>query len=91
MLDLRRTGILAPATRQPATTAVQTPLMGSWWYCLRHNRVEDQSGCALTDRLGPYDSPEEAAQALDKARRRTEEEDARDRADDEWGEPPARW
>lgn len=64
--------------------------MSSWWYCLRHNAVETEEGCALTDRLGPYATREDAAQALEKARRRTEEEDARDRADNEWGRPPAK-
>jgi len=64
--------------------------MASWWYCLNHNRVEDESGCAHTDRLGPYASPEDAAQALEKARQRTAAEDARDKADDDWGRPPAR-
>lgn len=65
--------------------------MASWWYCLSHNRVEDESGCALTDRLGPYPTREQAAEALDAARRRTAEQDARDQADDEWGTPPGKW
>jgi len=64
--------------------------MASWWYCLTHNRVEDGSGCALTDRLGPYASEQEAGQALVTARQRTADEDVRDRADDDWGTPPAR-
>lgn len=64
--------------------------MASWWYCLKHNRVEDEHACALTDRLGPYASKEEAEHALEKARQRTAEEDARDRADDDWGMPPAK-
>ena len=64
--------------------------MSSWWYCLNHG-VEEGVGCAATDRLGPYASEQEATQALDKARQRTADEDARDRADDEWGKPPGRW
>lgn len=64
--------------------------MASWWYCLNHNTVEDGSGCALTDRLGPYASKEDAEQALATARRRTADEDARDRADNDWGVPPAK-
>lgn len=67
----------------------QTAGMASWWYCLTHNRVEDESGCAHTDRLGPYASREDAERALEKARQRTADEDARDRADDDWGTPPA--
>lgn len=64
--------------------------MASWWYCLNHNRVEDENGCALTDRLGPYASREEAEHALESARARTAAEDARDKADDDWGTPPAK-
>jgi hypothetical protein len=43
-----------------------------WWYCLKHNTVEPGAGCGNTDRLGPYASSEEAAQALQKAAERTE-------------------
>lgn len=52
-----------------------------WWFCLRHNTVEDDSGsCPGKDRLGPYATPEEAANALETVRQRNEEWDA---ADDE--------
>jgi hypothetical protein len=37
--------------------------------------------CGPIDRLGPFDSSEEAAQALEKAQQRNEAWD-----DDEWGE-----
>lgn len=59
--------------------------MTSYWWCLNHSRVEDDHGCAHTDRLGPYDTPDDAAQALARARARTEAEDARDAAEDDWG------
>jgi hypothetical protein len=59
--------------------------MSSYWWCLTHSRVEDEMGCAHTDRLGPYATREEAARALQSARERTEAEDARDRADNDWG------
>jgi len=50
-----------------------------WWYCRRHNSVEPEAGCPAKDRLGPYPSREEAARALEIARRRNEEWDAQDR------------
>jgi hypothetical protein len=33
----------------------------SWWWCLKHDRVEGDDGCSFTDRLGPYPTPEAAA------------------------------
>lgn len=60
----------------------------SWWWCLTHGRVEgsgtDDEGCANMDRLGPYASQEQAAGALDRAKARTAEQDARDAAEDDW-------
>lgn len=49
-----------------------------WWYCLRHNTVEQGAGCPGKDRLGPYPSREDAARALETVRRRNEEWDAAD-------------
>ena len=61
----------------------------SFWWCLSHGRVEgsstDDEGCANMDRLGPYDTHEQAATALERARARTAEQDARDEAEDDWG------
>ena len=59
--------------------------MSSWW-CLTHARVEgpDDEACANMDRLGPYDTREQAAGALDRAAARTAEQDARDAAEDRW-------
>lgn len=59
--------------------------MASWWYCLKHTRVEEGDGCPDNQRLGPYASRDEAQQALDRAHDRTADEDARDRAEDDWG------
>lgn len=56
-----------------------------WWWCLTHNRVEHGPGCPDQERLGPYDTEERAASALQRAAARTAQEDARDRADDDWG------
>ncbi len=44
-----------------------------WWYCLKHMRVEPDSGCPNKSRMGPYDSAEEASRALETAARRNEE------------------
>jgi hypothetical protein len=46
---------------------------GKWFYCLRHKRVEQGPGCPNRDRMGPYDSEAEAANALEHARERNEE------------------
>jgi hypothetical protein len=40
---------------------------GEWYYCLKHRKVEEGPECPAKDRLGPYGSREEAAQALDTA------------------------
>ena len=60
----------------------------TYWWCLKHMRVEDEQGCAHADRLGPYDTEQEAGQALAKARERTAERDAQDAAEDDWGRRP---
>ena len=39
---------------------------------MKHARVEGDDGCKNAERLGPYDSPEEAARALEGAAERTE-------------------
>lgn len=52
-----------------------------WFYCVRHHRPEHASdGCPALDRLGPYDSKEQAEHALEIA-------EARNKA---WDEDP-RW
>lgn len=60
---------------------------GEWYYCIRHQKVEEGPECRAADRLGPYASPEEAAHAMETARERNEEwqNDPRWRDD----EPPA--
>lgn len=61
--------------------------MSSWWWCLRHERVEPRKGCPAGERLGPYASQDEAAQAIETARARTAALDADAAAEDDW---PAR-
>jgi hypothetical protein len=33
---------------------------GDWYFCFKHNRVEPLDGCAPSDRMGPYPTPEDA-------------------------------
>lgn len=50
--------------------------MSSFWYCVKHKSVESgEDICPPIDRLGPYDSREEAEHALEKASQRNEEWD----------------
>ena len=52
---------------------------GHWYWCLSHQRVEEEdSGCANSDRLGPYPSPEAAANWKATAEARNEEWDRED-------------
>ncbi|MCI0689750.1 MAG: hypothetical protein L0Y54_21310 [Sporichthyaceae bacterium] len=46
-----------------------------WYFCLVHHTVEANEGCKAADRLGPYDSKEEAAGALERAAQRNEDWD----------------
>ena len=48
---------------------------GQWWYCVKHHRVEPADGCAPIDRLGPYGTEAEAAQALATAEKRNQDWD----------------
>ena len=42
----------------------------SWYYCLVHQKVEPDKGCANAERLGPFETETEAADALETARER---------------------
>ena len=44
----------------------------AYWFCLNHHKVEGPEGCDYKDRLGPYDTEEEAARALEKVKERNE-------------------
>jgi len=53
-----------------------------YYWCLRHQRVETDTGaCAAQYRLGPYDSAQDAENALSLVRRRNQE----------WDDEDARW
>jgi hypothetical protein len=43
-----------------------------YWFCLKHQAVEGADGCRSADRLGPYDTAQEAGRALDKVAERNE-------------------
>ena len=54
-----------------------------WYYCLVHHDVEPAEGCKAIERLGPYPTREEAAQAL----RLAQERERLTVIDDQWGTP----
>lgn len=52
---------------------------GKYYWCLKHQRVETGDDvCAARHRLGPYESPAEAEQALARVRERNELWEAED-------------
>ena len=42
----------------------------SWYYCLEHQQVEPDDGCANAERMGPYETKESAEHALELAAER---------------------
>jgi len=50
----------------------------SWYYCLVHQRVEPDDGCPNVERLGPYETEAEAANALEIAKARNDAYEAED-------------
>lgn len=54
-----------------------------FWYCLNHRTVEPRTGCKNADRLGPYPTADQAAQALDKVAERNDDWDT----DPAWNDP----
>lgn len=56
-----------------------TATNGPWYWCLDHGRVEPAAGCPNDRRLGPYDTREEAEDALPRAHERTKQMDRIDR------------
>ena len=45
---------------------------GKFYFCLNHHTVEGEDGCRAADRLGPYDTRQEAEQALERVEERNE-------------------
>ncbi|MCC5578907.1 hypothetical protein IMZ11_25085 [Microtetraspora sp. AC03309] len=58
-----------------------SPVSDQWWFCLKHMRVEPDEGCPNKDRMGPYATEAEAANALQTASERNEVWQAKD---EEW-------
>lgn len=59
---------------------------GEWFWCLRHQRAERRGACRAADRLGPYPSPEAAAdwqEVHGRREERWEEEDRRWNGEDD--------
>lgn len=55
----------------------------AWYYNVRTGQVEPEGQSKATDLLGPYPSPEAAANALESVKEREERLEAEDRA---WAE-----
>lgn len=49
-----------------------------WWYCLVHLAVEQGTQCANSQRLGPFESQEQAEQVLERIKARNEAADQDD-------------
>ncbi len=45
---------------------------GAWFFCLKHMKVEHGVGCPDRERMGPYNTEAEAANALKTAADRNE-------------------
>ena len=48
------------------------------YYCLVHQRVEPELGCANAERMGPYETQAEAENAMETAKQRNEAFDSDD-------------
>ena len=61
-----------------------------FYYNPSTGEVTQGKEAAWDNRMGPYDTREEAQRALDTAAERNKRAEAQDEADDNWGEP-ASW
>lgn len=61
------------------------PTQPQYYWCLVHHQVEPLDGCKAADRLGPYPTAQQAAEAIQHAEANNEawENDPRYRTDDE--------
>lgn len=57
-----------------------------WYFNQETGEVEQGKVSSFANRMGPYDTREEAANALEIAKTRNEAADAYDEEDDDWGE-----
>jgi hypothetical protein len=51
---------------------------GEWYYCLKHKTAEEGLQCPAKQRMGPYQSREEAEHAMEIVAERNEEWDTDD-------------
>ncbi|WP_394282050.1 hypothetical protein [Corynebacterium sp.] len=61
-----------------------------FYYDTKTGEVTQGKETNWDDRMGPYDTREEAENAMKIANERTKAADRKDEADDDWGEP-ASW
>jgi hypothetical protein len=54
----------------------------SYWWCLEHKNVEEGLGCGSTTRIGPYDSAEKAASALERVKNREKDQAGKDKEEE---------
>jgi hypothetical protein len=54
-------------------------LTPTFWFCLAHHRAEPFAGCGSHNRIGPFDTEAEAAQALETIAARERRYHAEDR------------
>lgn len=59
-----------------------------WYFNPKSGEVSQGPDGGWDERMGPYETREEAASALSKAAERTKAADAYDEKDDEWGVAP---
>lgn len=59
---------------------------GQWYWCLDHHAVEPFEGCRSAERLGPYATAEDAAQAIATSHARNETYDNDPRWNDDTDE-----
>jgi hypothetical protein len=59
-------------------------MRGPWYWCLDHQQVEPEAGCANDRRMGPYETRDQAETALARAAERTAAWDAEDAAEAGW-------
>ena len=63
----------------------------SFWWCLNHKSVEQGLGCGSTTRIGPYDTQQQAATALERVGKREKEQEEKDKEiEKKWG-PKKGW
>ena len=63
----------------------------AFWWCIDHKSVEEGLGCGSTTRIGPYDTQQQAATALERVKKREGEQAEKDQQiEKKWG-PKKGW